>query len=153
MSSLITDSKVLQPYVPKLMPMLQSVLSDPSPQVRASAAKAIGTLATAVESKSTNILPWLLQHIKKDSNIAERSGAAQALAELISVKNKIDDLLPTLLAGTENPKPHVRHGYLQVFVYLPAVLKLKFEPYLEECLPKILARFADDDGIISKKLF
>lgn len=150
MSSLITDPKVLQPYVPRLMPMLQSVLSDPSPQVRSSAAKAIGTLASAVDTKSSNILPWLMQNIKKDSNVAERSGAAQALAELISVKGtqKFEELLPTLLAGTESPKPHVRHGYLQVFVYVPALLKHKFEPYLSECLPKILSRFADDDGIV-----
>jgi hypothetical protein len=78
MSLLISDKQVIIPYVTKLMPMLLSNLSDPNNDVRSASSKAIGTLGNSVDKKNEdNLLSWLLSSVRKDSNIAERSGAAQ----------------------------------------------------------------------------
>ena len=46
----------------------------------------------------------------------------------------------------DSDKAYVREGYLGLFIYLPTVLKHKFEPYLPQALPAILEGLADETG-------
>ena len=83
MVSLVTDHKELRPYLPLLLPELQKVLLDPHPDVRAVAAKALGSLVKGLgEQRFADLVPWLLQTLKSDASSVERSGAAQGLGEV-----------------------------------------------------------------------
>lgn len=141
-SALIIDPKRdLFPYMESLIPILKNILMDPSPQVRASSAKAIGQLCKSVgEDNVSGVMSWLHEKLKQQGSeyITERSGAAQALCEIIAAQgvSRLQKSLPFLLSQIEGDQ--VEEGYMQVFVYLPALMKAQFEPFLELCLPKIL---------------
>lgn len=59
---------------------------------------------------------------------------------------KCEKLLPQIMDGTEDPKWHIREGYIGLFVYLPSALKEKFPPYMGTLLPAILKGLADETG-------
>ena len=57
----------MAPYVPLLIPDLQQSLIDPLPEVRATAAKAIGSLLQGMgEHHSQDLMPWLLATLKSE---------------------------------------------------------------------------------------
>lgn len=57
----------MAPYVPLLIPDLQQALIDPLPEVRATAAKAIGSLLKGMgEHHTQDLMPWLLQTLKSE---------------------------------------------------------------------------------------
>lgn len=77
MSSLINDPKDMVPYVPLLLPELKKVLLDPSPEVRAIAARALGALVEGMgEASFPDLLPWLFAMLQADTSNVERAGAA-----------------------------------------------------------------------------
>jgi hypothetical protein len=57
---------------------------------------------------------------------------------------KFEELLPQIMDGTDDPKWHIREGYIGLFVYLPSALKEKFPPYMGTLLPAILKGLADE---------
>lgn len=68
----------MAPYVPLLMPELQKALLDPLPEVRATAARAMGSLLKGMGAASLgDLLPWLLTTLRSEGSSVERSGAAQ----------------------------------------------------------------------------
>ena len=76
----------MAPYVPLLMPELKAALIDPLPEVRATAAKALGSLLKGMgQQYFEDVLPWLLETLKSEGSSVERSGAAQGLAEVLAV--------------------------------------------------------------------
>jgi len=59
------------------------VLVDPIPEVRAVAARALGSLISGMgEEIFPDLVPWLLDTLKSDNSNVERSGAAQGLSEV-----------------------------------------------------------------------
>jgi hypothetical protein len=68
----------MAPYVPLLMPELQKALLDPLPEVRATSARAMGSLLRGMGPASLgDLLPWLLTTLRSEGSSVERSGAAQ----------------------------------------------------------------------------
>jgi hypothetical protein len=68
----------MTPYVPLLMPELQKALLDPLPEVRATAARAMGSLLKGMGAAALgDLLPWLLATLRSEGSSVERSGAAQ----------------------------------------------------------------------------
>jgi len=68
----------MAPYVPLLMPELQKALLDPLPEVRATAARAMGSLLKGMGTGALgDLLPWLLTTLRSEGSSVERSGAAQ----------------------------------------------------------------------------
>ncbi len=62
--------KDMAPYVPMLMPELQSALVDPLPEVRATAAKALGSLLKGMgEQHFQGLMPWLLATLKSEVTV------------------------------------------------------------------------------------
>ena len=57
----------MAPYVPLLMPELQNALVDPLPEVRATAAHALGSLLRGMgEQHFQGLMPWLLSTLKSE---------------------------------------------------------------------------------------
>lgn len=62
---------------------IMQVLVDPIPEVRAVAARALGSLISGMgEEIFPDLVPWLLDTLKSDNSNVERSGAAQGLSEV-----------------------------------------------------------------------
>ena len=81
--SMIADAKIIIPYFPQMLPGLQNCLIDPIPDVRATSAKALGSLVRGVgEAELPELTPWLMQTLKTEESPVERCGAAQGLAEV-----------------------------------------------------------------------
>lgn len=147
MSALINDQKDLQPYVNSLLPELQAILVDPLPDVRASAAKALGSLVSGMgPEKFAGLLPWLMDALKSESNAVERQGAAQGLAEVMAVlpNHHLEDLLPIVMAGCTAKSPYIREGHLTLFKYLAISVTDRFQVHLSEVLGAIIDGLADE---------
>ena len=120
----------MAPYVPLLMPELKAALIDPLPEVRATAAKALGSLLKGMgQQYFEDVLPWLLETLKSEGSSVERSGAAQGLAEVLAVLGPahVEALLPDILAGTKSKSPFVREGHLTLFKFLPLAIPETFQ--------------------------
>jgi HEAT repeat protein len=177
MSSLVTNPSDMMPYVPPMVPLLQQILLDPNPQVRASAAKAFGSLSKSIgEDRMGDLIPWLHKRLKTSSSgdtstviSVERSGAAQALCEIIAAQGvaRLEESLPFLLAQIsrdnedfeeeeeeddeikgKRDRQSIREGYLQLFIYLPSLMKHDFERFLPLTLPKVLDGLSDNSEIV-----
>ena len=76
--SLTQDPEDLIPYMPILVPAIKASLFDAIPEIRASAAKALGRLSKGLgTAHSFEMLAWLREHLNlTESTSAERSGAA-----------------------------------------------------------------------------
>lgn len=147
MCSLLSERRDIVPYLPLLLPELRAVLHDPIPEVRSTGAKALGRLCAGLgEEHFPDLLPWLIESLSKDGSAVERAGAAQGLAEVLSALGdaKVEEQLPTLLEGCSSELPSAREGYAMMWVHLPTVLGKRFEPFLSEVLPVLLAGLSDD---------
>ncbi|CAK9009849.1 unnamed protein product, partial [Durusdinium trenchii] len=145
---LIKDAKDIQPYLEMLIPQLKVTLVDQVPDVRATSAKAFGTLANALpedmlghldglaSTKSPkyrrDVLPWLFEMLRSSGSAVERSGAAHGLSEVLMAKgsDRIEMLLPDILTNASNQEadPEAREGYMGLFCYLPVAMGSTFEP-------------------------
>ena len=69
----------MAPYVPLLMPELQSALVDPLPEVRATAAHALGSLLRGMgEQHFQGLMPWLLATLNSEVRTCQRYCAKYA---------------------------------------------------------------------------
>ena len=138
----------LGPYMHKILPALQDVLIDPIPDVRATAAKAMGTMARALpEPVIQMVLPWLFQTLKQAESQVERAGAAHGLSEVLVElgTDHFAEILPEVVANATNPNttPEAREGYLGLFVFLPGVMKNSFIPYIDVVFPVLVGGLSD----------
>ncbi len=120
----------MAPYVPLLMPELKAALIDPLPEVRATAAKALGSLLKGMgQHYFEDVMPWLLETLKSEGSSVERSGAAQGLAEVLAVLGPahVEALLPEIVDGTKSKSPFVREGHLTLFKFLPLAIPQTFQ--------------------------
>ncbi|XP_057801902.1 protein ILITYHIA-like [Salvia miltiorrhiza] len=148
MCSLVTEPKDMIPYIGLLLPEVKKVLVDPIPEVRAVAARALGSLIRGMgEDNFPDLVPWLLDTLKSDGSNVERSGAAQGLSEVLAALGTkyFEDLLPDIIRNCSHPKASVRDGYLTLFKYLPRSLGVQFQKYLQQVLPAILDGLADEN--------
>ena len=69
-----------------LIPAIKNSLFDSIPEIRASAAKALGRLSKGLGlANSIELLDWLNENLHRTEIAAsERSGAAQGLSEVVS---------------------------------------------------------------------
>ncbi|WVZ60305.1 hypothetical protein U9M48_010349 [Paspalum notatum var. saurae] len=148
MSSLVTEPKDMIPYISLLLPEVKKVLLDPIPEVRAVAARALGSLISGMgEEIFPELVPWLLDTLKSDNSNVERSGAAQGLSEVLAAlgQDYFDQILPDIIRNCSHQKASVRDGHLTLFRYLPRSLGGVFQNYLQAVLPAILDGLADEN--------
>jgi HEAT repeat protein len=149
MCTMISDPRDLNPYIQTLLPGLKLALLDPIPDVRSTAAKALGSLARGLgESSIPDLRPWLISVLKGDTETSvERSGAAQGLIEvLMACGHQVVDsvMLEDIFPLIRHPKAGTREGALWVLQFLPLSLGQSFVPLIDASLPVLLSGLADD---------
>lgn len=141
------------PYLPKLLPPLKKCLMDPLPDVRAVAAHSIGMLGREVgEEEMKGVLEWLIEKVYEDSTVAERSGAAQGLADLLTScsKKSFDAILGELLQNSTHPRACVREGVMWTISFLPSTLGEDFVKLVPVILPAIVSGLADESEMVAE---
>ena len=150
--SLASRDDVL-PYLAKLLIPLKKCLMDPLPDVRAVAAHSIGLLGREVgEEEMKDVLEWLIEKVYEDSTVAERSGAAQGLADLmVSLsEDHFQEILKELLLNATHPRACVREGVMWTISFLPSTLKDRFASLVSVILPAIVSGLADESEMVAE---
>ena len=144
--SVVQNKEDLLPYLHIIIPALKASLGDPIPEVRASAAKAIGSLTQGLGiENSTEIITWVKYVLQHHGSLVERSGAAQAYAEIIGTQGKLyfEQELQEIIDYTSHEESYIREGYIGLFVFLPTSFTEHFEKYFNLCLPLVLDGLSD----------
>ena len=147
MVSMVSEPKTLVPYLVQVLPGLKDCLLDPIPDVRATSAKALGSLVGGVgESELLDLVPWLMETLRSEASPVERSGAAQGLAEVCLAlgDDRLEEILDTALALRNNARSAAREGLLWLLSFLPAVLAEGFSSHIKTTLPVILSGLSDE---------
>ncbi|XP_043924837.1 eIF-2-alpha kinase activator GCN1 [Protopterus annectens] len=149
----LTDQKDLSPYLPSVIPGLKASLLDPVPEVRTVSAKALGAMVKGMgESCFEDLLPWLMDTLASEQSSVDRSGAAQGLAEVMAGlgEEKLEKLMPDIVhtASKVDIAPHVRDGYIMMFIYLPMTFGDQFTSYVGPIIPCILKALADENEFV-----
>ena len=156
---LIANNKDLIQYSDIIIPDLKSALFDGNPKCRNEIAKAIGALTKSLgPSYLEDMLKWIVSFLEKETDTVQRSGAAQAYAEILVSfgDNYIDKHLSRLINKIQDGDHIVKEGYLSIFVFLPGCLGDKFEKYFELIFPLIIEAFSDEHENVrnvSNKIF
>ncbi|XP_068678677.1 stalled ribosome sensor GCN1-like [Montipora foliosa] len=149
----LTDKKDLAPYLTSVVPGLKQALLDPSPEVRAVSSRALGAMVRGIGEESfEDLLPWLMETLTSENSSVDRSGAAQGLGEVLCAMgtSKLETLIPEVISTTERTElaPHVREGYLMLYIYLPSSFKDDFIPWVGPIIPSILKGLADESEYV-----
>jgi hypothetical protein len=152
LAALVADAADLEPYAPALVPGLQAALVDPLPEVRSTAARALGQLSGGLGGGGAagDLLPWLLDTLASEGSSVERSGAAQGIAELAAAggpaaaAEALDTLMPEALARCGARSVAAREGALVLLRHLPRAAPDAFRAHLAAALPAVLRGLADE---------
>jgi len=148
--TMINDPRDFVPYLPTLIPDLQSILLDPIPDVRSISAKALGSLTRGLgEDTMPDLRPWMIEKLRsEDVSSAERSGAAQGLTEvLIASGNETVErvILGDILPLKSHPSASTREGVLWILTFLPPALGQGFTSMMDDCLPVLISGLSDEN--------
>lgn len=146
--AILVDAKDLIPYLQQLIDEVEIAMVDPVPSTRATAARALGALVEKLgEEQFPDLVDRLLATLSDETRSGDRLGSAQALAEVISGLglSKLDELLPTILAGVSSYRSYVREGYMPLLLFIPVCFGSQFAPYINQIIQPILAGLADVD--------
>lgn len=147
MMTMVSDPKFLLPYLQQVLPGLRDCLLDPIPDVRATSAKALGSLIAGVgeEEELAELVPWLTSTLCAEASPVERSGAAQGLAEVcLALGNtRLEEILQQTLPLHLSSKGAAREGLLWLLSFLPAVVREGFADHISTTLPVVLTGLAD----------
>ncbi|XP_011307361.1 translational activator GCN1 [Fopius arisanus] len=149
----LTDQKDLTPYLPTIIPGLKMSLLDPVPEVRSVSARALGAMVRGMgESSFEDLLPWLMQTLTSETSSVDRSGAAQGLSEVVRGLGveKLHKLMPEIISTAERTDiaPHVKDGYIMMFIYMPSAFTSEFTPYIGQIINPILKALADENEYV-----
>ncbi|XP_017884303.1 eIF-2-alpha kinase activator GCN1 [Ceratina calcarata] len=149
----LTDQKDLTPYLPTIIPGLKTSLLDPVPEVRSVSARALGAMVRGMgESSFEDLLPWLMQTLTSETSSVDRSGAAQGLSEVVRGLGveKLHKLMPEIISTAERTDiaPHVKDGYIMMFIYMPSAFTNEFTPYIGQIINPILKALADENEYV-----
>ncbi|KAJ2726333.1 translational activator of GCN4 [Coemansia sp. Benny D115] len=147
----LTEPADLAPYLDELVPLVRTVLIDPVPEARATAAKALGSLVQRLgEERFPSLVADLIRVLKSDTSGVDRVGAAQGLSEVLAGIgiSRLESLMPEIIANCQSPKPPVREGFVLLLIYLPTTFGDDFRSFLPQVVPSILAALADDSELV-----
>merc|ERR1719402_717642 len=103
-------------------------------------------------SSFEDLLPWLMTTLTSEASSVDRSGAAQGLAEVVGGLgvDKMHKLMPEIVSTAERTDiaPHVKDGYIMMFIYMPAVFPDEFTQYIGQIIHPILQALADENEFV-----
>lgn len=146
--AILVDTRDLIPYLQQLIDEVETAMVDPVPTTRATAARALGAMVEKLgEEQFPDLIDRLLGTLSDDTKSGDRLGSAQALAEVISGLglSKLEEMLPTILAGVSSFRSYVREGYMPLLLFIPVCFGPQFAPYINQIIQPILAGLADND--------
>ena len=122
-------------------------------KVRGVSARALGAMVKGMGEQSFDeLLPWLMSTLTSESSSVDRSGAAQGLAEVVGGLGveKMHKLMPEIVSTAERMDiaPHVKDGYIMMFIYMPAVFPDHFKDYIGQAVKPILRALADENEFV-----
>lgn len=136
-----------------LIPAIKNSLFDSIPEIRASAAKALGKLSKGLGlANSVELLDWLNENLARNNLAAsERSGAAQGLSEVISSHgdNFFSNQCKSIIQQAKSSEVHLRESYRTVMAYMPTSFG-NFVNYLEVLLPIMIEGLGDSSEEVRK---
>lgn len=150
LASLTTPNDLI-PHLSSLIPCLRTVLIDTVPDVRATAAKALGSLVEKLgERNFPDLITDFLDSLNANVSSTDRQGAAQGLAEVLAGLglDRLEDTLPRILKDSRSVHAYVREGFISLLIYLPATFGSRFAPYLAKSISPILAGLADESEFV-----
>jgi hypothetical protein len=135
------------------MPAIKNSLFDSIPEIRASAAKALGSLSKGLGlENSDEMIVWLHSVLnQKQLHSSERAGAAQGFAEIISVHGIkfFEETMKLVFVKAQDTQPHIRESYRSVMVFLATCFD-QFVKYLPKLLPIMIQGLSDDTEDVRK---
>ena len=151
--NLTQDPQDLLPYMKILIPAVKSSLFDSIPEIRASAAKALGKLSRGLGlAHSVELLDWLNHHLRRPELApSERAGAAQGLSEVVSSHgdNFFSNQCKDMIILARSKEVYLRESYRTVMAYLPTSFA-NFSDYLLVLLPIMIEGLADESEEVRK---
>ena len=157
--NIVSNNDDIIQYKEIIVSNLKAALFDSNPECRNTIAKSIGALTkTLGPDYLEDMIKYLVSFLEKESETVQRSGAAQAYAEIIVSfgENYIDKHLMHLISKIQEGNHVIKEGYLSIFVFLPGCLGDKFEKYFELIFPLIIEAFSDEHENVrnvSNKIF
>ena len=151
---LVADAKDVAPYIQDLLPIIKTSILDPSPEMRATAAQALGSLVKSMaEADYAELEQYLLVTIKSDANQVERAGAALGMAEVLgnSSVERFENVIDEVLLQCSARLPYVREGYFGLLSNLPAAMGEALETYIPKLLPVMLQGLSDAERDARKR--
>ena len=142
-------------YSDIIIPDLKLALFDGNPSCRNEIAKTVGALIHILGLSYLNdMLSWITQFLEKESETVQRSGAAQAYAEILVNfgENIMEKYLKKIIDKIKEGNYIVKEGYLSLFVFLPGCLGDKFEKYFKDIFILIIESFSDEHEIVRKRI-
>lgn len=123
-------------------------------KVRAVSSRALGAMVRGMGEVSVgeNLLPWLMQTLTSETSSVDRSGAAQGLAEVVAALGveKLHKTMPEIIKTAERTDiaPHVKDGYILMFIYMPSAFPEEFTQYIGQIINPILKALADENEYV-----
>ena len=145
----LCNERDILPYVADIRPGIQRALLDPTPEVRAVGARALGEMArhasAATRADMQNTwTPWLRENLVNVESSVNRAGAAQGMCELNNAMEDREERLNQLMASAVHHvtdtkyAPHLRDGYLMLLVFMPQIFNDSFMQHLPRAIPLLL---------------
>jgi HEAT repeat protein len=147
MTHMVSTPTDLVPYLPRLVPQLESMLTDGSPEVRLTSARSLGRLVRSLgEEHFPETVKSLCTGLFAKSTSVERSGHAQGLCEVLVAlgPERLERVVSELIPQAEHENPHVREGTMWLLAFLPATMGTHFSKLIPQTLPVVLKRLEDD---------
>ena len=147
MTHMVSTPTDLVPYLPRLVPQVESMLTDPSPEVRLTCARSLGRLVRSLgEEHFPDTVKTLCTGLFAKTSSVERSGHAQGLCEVLVAlgPERLERVIGELIPQAEHESPHVREGTMWLLAFLPATMGTHFSKLIPDTLPVILTRLKDD---------
>ena len=120
--NLTQEASDLLPYIKILMPAIKNSLFDSIPEIRASSAKALGSMSKGLGLvNSDEMLVWLNQVLhQKNLHASERQGAAQGYAEIVSGHGVrfFEEQIEIVMAKSQDSAAYIRESFRWVTVFL-----------------------------------
>jgi hypothetical protein len=85
-----------------------------------------------------------------DTSGVDRQCAAQGLSKVLSGlgMERLEGLLPDIIANPRSPRPTVREGFMSLLVFLSATFGSRFQPHLPKIIAPILGGLFDTEEYV-----